>query len=298
MKGGLIISILAILLSINLVLAQELPSPGLLLDSPFYSVKTFLEKVRLWLTLDPEARAIFHAFLAEQRLSELNATIAKGEFQYVQGLREDYENEVNETEVEMNRTLGLGRNVTALAEHICNMTYKHVSILQKNLEKAPEAARQGLENAINASIKGYENCLERLEDALNETGEIAKKFKCTNDVQCVNLTVKCPATLGYQISCFIPENKTLGFCKCQTTWNKTALNCTDDSECKELICPMVLENDTSVCLNGRCACGAKWQLINRTEWRERFKEEYTNITSEIQKMIKERVEIERGKRKG
>jgi hypothetical protein len=286
----LLAGILVTVIFVHLVAAEELPSPGILPDNPIYPVKTFLEKVRLWLTFDPEARARFHAFLAEQRLSELNETIRMGKLEYVEKLKGDYEKEMNETVSEMNRTFGLGRNATALAEHVCNVTYKHVAVLERVLERAPEAAREGIERAVNASIKGYENCEERLEKILNETNESIKRFSCTSDVECLNLTIKCPAFLGNRISCFIPENRTTGFCRCEVEWKKVARNCTDDSECKELVCPMVLGNDTPVCLNGRCVCGAKWQLRNRTEWKERFGEEYSNVTESIQEIVRQKVE--------
>jgi len=290
-----LISILAIALLSKLVVAEELPSPGLLPDNPFYPVKTFFEKVRLWLTFDSEARARFHAFLAEQRLSELNETIRIGKLEHVEKLKEDYESEVNETEIEMNRTFNLGRNVTALAEHVCNVTYKHIIVLERVLEGAPEPARKGIEGAINASIKGHENCLNRLERVLNETNETAKRFSCASDAECVNLTIKCPASLGYQITCFIPENRTIGFCRCQVEWERRAMNCTDDSECKGIFCPMVVGNDTPVCLNNMCVCGAKWQLRNRTEWKERFGEEYSSMAEEVQEMVRQRIEARRGK---
>lgn len=288
----LILGILAILLLGSAVMAQELPNPGMLPDSPFYPVKRFVENVRLWLTFDSEARARFQAFLAEQRLAELNATIAKGNFQHVQKLEDDYENDVNETETEMNRTFGLGKNATSLAEHVCNMTYKHILVLQRVLERAPEPAKKGLERAINASVKGHENCLERLEDVLNETNDTLRRFRCVADAECLNLTVKCPESLGFQVGCFIQENRTVGSCKCMAKWNKTAINCTDDEDCRVLACPLILGNDTAICLNNRCFCGARWQLVNRTEWKERFREEYTNYTAEIQEMIREKIEAE------
>ncbi|MFH8119905.1 MAG: DUF5667 domain-containing protein, partial [Candidatus Aenigmatarchaeota archaeon] len=57
--------------------AEELPNPGILPDHPLYPFKNFLEKIRLWLTFDPEARVRFRAFLAEQRLAEINAMMQK-----------------------------------------------------------------------------------------------------------------------------------------------------------------------------------------------------------------------------
>jgi hypothetical protein len=161
-KALVSIAVLAILL-VSSAIAEELPNPGILPDHPLYPVKTFLEKVRLWLTFDPEARARFHAFLAEQRLAELNATLAQGKYQHALRLREEYERELNESESETEKAFGLGRNATALLEHVCDMTYKHIAVLERVLSRAPEAARPGLERAINASIHGHEKCLERVE---------------------------------------------------------------------------------------------------------------------------------------
>lgn len=282
---------LMILLFSSPVMAQGPVKPWLLPDNPFYPLQRAIERIQLMLTFDPEDKARLHLQFAERRLAELNETLAKNQTRYVEKLKIDYDDEINETENEMNRTIGLGRNVTALAEHVCNMTYKHILVLQKVLAKAPEPAKIGIERAINASVRGHENCLGRLEKILNETNETVRKFNCTVDAECLNLTVKCPAALGYQISCFIPENRTVGFCRCQATWKKHVINCTDDAGCRGLVCPMVVGNDTAICLNNKCVCGARWQLTNRTEWRERFGEEWTNQTGQIQQQIRMHIEI-------
>ena len=293
MKKALVsIAVLAIFLA-NMVFAEELPSPGILPDHPLYPVKTFFEKVRLWLTFDPVARARFHAFLAEQRLAELNATLSQGKYQHALRLREEYERELSESENEREKAFGLGRNATVLLEHVCNMTYKHITVLQRVLSRAPEAARPGLERAINASIRGHERCLEKVEEILNKTNENLKKRSCMSDYDCLNIDVWCPLKLGRELRCFIPENKTTGICICLPKWNRTRINCTDDSECKGLICPGVLGNDTPVCLNEKCVCGARWEIRNRTELRERFGEE---VREEIIERIKERVAEIRGRR--
>lgn len=299
MKKKLLMAVaISAMILVNAAIAEELPNPGILPDSPFYPVKRFVENVKLWFTFDPEAKANFQSFLADERLAELNETIAKGQYQYVQGIENDYENNINETGTEMNRTFGLGRNATALAEHVCNMTYKHIDVLQRVLERAPESARKGLERAMNASINGHENCLGRLEESLNETNETLRRFGCTSDAACAELNIRCPASLGYQTGCFIPENRTVGFCRCIASWKKNVVNCTDDSDCNGIVCPMVVGNDTAVCLNNTCACGGRWQLINATEWRERFGEEYTNITEHVEEITRSQMETARGNQRG
>ncbi|MEM5766286.1 MAG: DUF5667 domain-containing protein [Candidatus Aenigmatarchaeota archaeon] len=290
------IAISAVLIA-SIVEAEELPKPGILPDHPFYPVKTFLERARLWLTFDPEARARFHTFLAEQRLAELNAIITQGKWQYVERLRYEYERELGKADDETGRTFGLGKNATTLLEHVCNMTYKHTAVIERVLSKAPEVAKPGLEKAINASIKGHERCLERVEELINRVNEGLGTISCSSDEDCKGLNVWCHLKLGKELRCFIPENGTTGICMCLPIWNRTRMNCTDDSECRSLICPMVLGNDTEVCLNGICTCGAKWHLRNRTEWRERFGEDFSNITQAIQERIRERVEAET-RRKG
>lgn len=286
-------SILSLMLLISLAAAKdELPKPNILPDHPLYPVKTFFERVRLWLTFDPEAKARFHAYLAEQRLAEMNEMVVRGKYQYIYRLREEYEKELEETENEANKTFGLGKNATALLEHVCNVTYKHILVLERVLSKAPEAAREGLERAINASIKGHMKCLERVEKLLNKTNESLGKRLCVSDEECEALKEWCPLVFGFKTSCLMIPNRTTGICRCIPAWNRTWSNCTDDSECRNLPCPRILGNDTSVCLNGRCICGAKWQLRNRTEWRERFEWEFSNTTFRIQERIRERFEAE------
>jgi len=291
-----LISILS-LVSTCILAEEELARPTILPDHPLYPFKTFFERVRLWLTFDPEARARFHAYLAEQRLAELNEMVKRRRFEYVHRLREEYEREMDEVENETSKTFGFGRNATALLEHVCNVTYKHIVVLERVLSEAPEAAREGLERAINASIKGHMRCLERVEEILNRTNESLGKRLCTSDEECTSLEW-CPKTLNFEVSCFIPPNKTVGICRCLPKWNRTWISCTDDSECVDLVCPRFLLNDTPICLNGRCVCGARWQLRNRTEWEKRYREEYGNTTFRILERIRERVEAEVKKRKG
>lgn len=270
--------------------AEELPNPGILPDHPLYPFKNFLEKIRLWLTFDPEARVRFRAFLAEQRLAEINAMMQKRKFEFVQKLVEDYERELNEMENETERTSNFEKNKTAILEHVCNTTYKHIAVLERVLSRSPEAARFGLERAINASMKGHLRCLERVEEFLNKTREFLEKRSCTSDADCADLPVWCPSELEHELSCLIPPNKTIGICVCRPIWNRTRINCSSDAECVKLVCPMLVGNDTPICVEGRCVCGAKWQIRERKEWEKRFGEEFTNVTKDIQERIRERFE--------
>jgi len=368
--------IISLILTATVVIAQEegLPTPGLLPDNPFYPIKTFFERVRLWITFNNEERAKLRLQYANLRLSELNEMVKQQKLQYVESLRNRYEDELRGSEAEMNRSLALGRNITALAEHVCNMSYKHVLVLERILEKAPNASKPVIERVMNASIERHEICAERILARLNKTEEELKwRFNCTADVNCTELECpelrcaedKCPVfeptciispyktkgvcmcmpkinetflklprrfnctvdtdcsnilscptfmqptcymihnmTRGVcicmpiscesdtdcselncaearQPACIIPKNKTKGFCFCKPA------NCSIDFDCRHLICPMVLGHDTPICEEGKCKCGAKWEITNKTEWRERFREELNNETQKRMEKIKQ-----------
>lgn len=247
MSKFLAVFILSLLLFSSVAIAEELPKQRVAPGNPLYPLKKLYEKVQIWFAFSPEAKAALRLHYAQVRLSELNETIAKGKLQYAEKLKEDYENEINEAEKILKKTEALGRNVTALAEHVCNVTYKHVLVLERVWEKVPEQAKPAIEHAINISIEKHENCAERILTRINQTVERVKRF-----------------------------------------------NCTADADCRNLFCPQVLGMDTPVCEEGKCKCGGKWEIVNKTEWKERFREEWTNETQRIVERIKEKLTIRYG----
>ncbi|GEM_PF-1112705 len=62
-------------------------------------------------------------------------------------------------------------------------------------------------------------------------------------------------------------------------------NCSTDADCRALVCPRIIGFDTPICKERRCACGAKWEITNRIEWRERFGEELNaTVQARIEKI--------------
>ena len=190
--------------------------------------------------VEPEKVAGLSSKFAEKRLLKAKEMIEKGKTEHGRRLIEEYEKEVNETQEAIEKAKRLGRNVTELAEHVANMTYKHIEALETLLEKVPEPTKIHIEHAINISIKGHETAVERILERINKTEEKVRR-----------------------------------------------VNCTTDADCKHLICPQVLGHDTPVCHEGNCKCGGKWEIVNKTEWRERFKEEWTNETQRRVERIKQ-----------
>lgn len=60
------------------VVQYYLPYPGILPDSPLYNVKALRDKVSLWLTPDPLARASKELLFADKRIGAAQALVAGG----------------------------------------------------------------------------------------------------------------------------------------------------------------------------------------------------------------------------
>lgn len=333
---------------------QELTNPGIGPDSWLYGLSRGIERLQLILTWNRAERAKLHLRFAEKRLAELKDTIERSKLQFVQELVRSHEAELNETESETNAEEGLGRDVTELAEHVSNATYKHILVLEDVLEEAPDKAKVAIEHAINASSKGHERAIKRIEkrmaeraatlnsefagnalkraDDMFEKGNVEgaqrmlqwymKKMNDTDDAteraeglgknvtllaeHVCNMTYKhvyvlqsvlekaperakpaiekvINASISRHENCsesiLERQNKTMEEAK--------RLNCTTDTDCLTgVFCPMVIGHDTLVCSEGKCKCGGKWEIVNKTEWRERFKEEKTNETEKTLETMK------------
>lgn len=235
-----------------------------------------------------ERAAALNSEFAEDALKRAGEMIEKGKVEKGRRMLDLYMRKMNDTEEATERVEGLGKDVALSAEHVCNMTYKHVYVLQNVLERVPEQAKPAIEKVINASVRRHENCSERILERMNKTVERIEKFKCTTDSECMERNVSCPSVFKFELKCDIPPNMTEGTCKCR----RAEMNCTLDADCREMACPMILGSDTGICRNETCKCGGKWEIVNKTEWRERFKEELTNT---IQKRWG-RIEIIKGKK--
>jgi uncharacterized damage-inducible protein DinB len=253
-----------------------------------------IEKIRM---LSPERAGNIASKLAEEELNKSVEMIEKGKEKHAQKRLQIYKELLNETEKAEKEIERLGKNVTALAEHVCNMTYKHVEVLEKVLVKVPEKAKPAIEHVINASLETQATCVERILSAINKSEEEKKPKACTSDEDCKKILAYCPEEFGFEVKCYIPKNETEGTCHCLPKWRKIERSCSSDADCRDIICPMIIGSDTPICKEGKCVCGAKWEIVNKTEWRERFKEE---IPTEIQKKIEEsykKTEIEKIKEK-
>ena len=191
----LILTILTILIFIGgfaFAKSADLPQPGLPPDHPLFVFQDVFEKMQLFFAFSPESKANIHLQFAEKRLAELNLSIHENKTDLIPILGEKYEQEVNETENEVNSTISSGKNITELAEHVAEETFKHRLVLERVLAKAPEKARGHIEHAINASSNGHENAVENILEHGNITGLVNITFTVGNQTytQTFNVTSK------------------------------------------------------------------------------------------------------------
>lgn len=129
----------------------DLPAPGLLPDSPFYFIKTITRGISGWFIFGDEANLRRHLALAEEKLAEAHALADKGRYELMARAAEAYKRLSAKAEERLEK-LGADKNKKEVFEKarkdLSDTLGKHLVVLERVLEKAPEAAKSGLENAI------------------------------------------------------------------------------------------------------------------------------------------------------
>lgn len=174
--------------------AADIYTPLIAPDSPFYFVKQWKESIQTFFTFGAESKAKQYLHLAEIRLAEYQKMLEKGKAEIAEKTLLKYQNQLNRAIQKVEELKTRGRDVKNLTEKIKEAASKHLEILQQNLEKVPEQARSGIENAIENSQKN----LERIIEKPTEKSESACKNLCGDDVcqeiVCMAIGCPCPET--------------------------------------------------------------------------------------------------------
>ena len=157
------------------VLAQEieLPSPGLLPDSPFYFLETIAEEIVTFFTFGDLKQAERYATLAAERLAEVQAVVEKGKPEFAEKTLARYENQLNNSIARAKKAQVKGQSTEKVMTRVGQATSKHLEVLAQVYEKVPEQAKPAIENAMKTSVKGHEKAVEVLktQDALGDVPE-------------------------------------------------------------------------------------------------------------------------------
>lgn len=174
----LLIGILILLVAMNgffaLAAENEMVKAGTTPGNAFYGFDKLGEKIQLMFTAGELKQAKLHVKFAEERLAELEEVVDKGKTKHIQGLTEDYNEELEKAEQKMNKAAEKGEHTAEVAAHVAEMTYKHVAVLERVLEKAPEQAREHIQHAIQMSIKGNQQAVESIEKETGKPADVPK----------------------------------------------------------------------------------------------------------------------------
>ena len=143
---------LSILIGGLTVLAQEnnLPSPGITPDNPFYFLKSWKEQIQLFFTFGEENKAKQFFHLSEVRLAEYQKMIDEGKIEIARKTLEKYEKQLSRAIQNIQKMESKGKDVNDLSRELTNNTLTQITVLERNLEKVPESDREGIENALDS----------------------------------------------------------------------------------------------------------------------------------------------------
>ena len=194
--------LLALLFGAISVLAQDsdLPSPGILPDSPFYFLKTWKEAIQNFFTFSAENKAKQFLHLADVRLAEYQKMIEKEKTEIAQKTLNKYEKQLNHALQKVEELKNRNEDTKDISQQLENNLNKHIEILQRNLQKVPEAVKKGIENAIENSSKAIEKV----------GGKTKKEKSCLNSGGTPTTALCCQTTSDFPNTCLI------GACGCSS----------------------------------------------------------------------------------
>jgi hypothetical protein len=158
---------------------QETVKVGIEPDSVFYFLENWKEQIQLFFTFDFEKKAEQYEKLAEERLAEYQRMLDKGKDEVAAKVLIKYEKQLGQALETANKLKTKG--VDSAQEKINNVLSsisKHMDVLRVNLNKAPEAAKKGLQNAIDAAQKVIDKFLNRSEEDDNLVGGDKDEHNC------------------------------------------------------------------------------------------------------------------------
>ncbi|KKW46437.1 MAG: hypothetical protein UY96_C0004G0014 [Parcubacteria group bacterium GW2011_GWB1_56_8] len=119
---------------------------GMLPGSPFYFLKLWYERVRLFFTFGDENKAQAYFHLAEVRFAEYQRLVAQGKDKLAQETIGRYENDLKNAQDILARLAETGADVKNLAQKIQDAAAQQVMIIQRNIERL-QGIRRSLEEA-------------------------------------------------------------------------------------------------------------------------------------------------------
>lgn len=159
---------------INLEDNRELIEPSILPDSPFYFIELLKEKMIIWFTFGPEKEIEKYWKFAELRMAEYQKMIDNGKTETAQKVLERYGDTVQKILDKVEELKNEQKGILKFSQKAEQILSKHTVVLEKNLDKVPEQARDSLMRAIIASKKSLNKVLDYQNKEFVEIEEEAK----------------------------------------------------------------------------------------------------------------------------
>lgn len=136
--------------------ANGLPAPGMLPDHPLYVLKSASERVGTLFTFGDVEDGERSLDLAEKRLSEASALVAKGKSAMAERTLVRYQDQLDRALAKAEEARAKGVDTDELSARASVAALRHQAVLADVYERVPEEARPGIERAMQAGMRGHE----------------------------------------------------------------------------------------------------------------------------------------------
>jgi hypothetical protein len=140
---------------------EELPSPGLTPDSPFYFFDKLGKNIGMFFTFGSEAKARKALRYAGERLAEAQEMASANKTAALERAIADFEKYIAQLQEKLAQIKELVASDN-ISERAALAMLKHLDVLEKVKEKAPERVRNAITHAENISMDGQINSLRAL----------------------------------------------------------------------------------------------------------------------------------------
>jgi len=141
---------------------NETEDPGILPDSPFYTLKTIWEQVQAFLARDPSKKAELYLRFAHRRLLEVQKMCEKGKCDIAERWTQRFQERIQMTSQEMEQAQKQGQDVAALVAKLQANLARQQAVLDRVIENAPEPAKDALMKAKENSARGINQAIESI----------------------------------------------------------------------------------------------------------------------------------------
>lgn len=147
------------------------PYPGILPGHPLYPLKMVRDRILGFFIQDPVKKAEYYLLLADKRVNSGLFLLERGKTELAVVTIEKGGKYLEKVFAEVEKAQKAAKDITPILSKASVATLKHEEVLKEVLEKVPESAKAGVQNALEKSQRGIQRVreiqtekLERLEE--------------------------------------------------------------------------------------------------------------------------------------